>query len=184
MKYLRQCRYFLRFGGISHSFSLFSIFFSVQYSHSYIHSPRVHSCFLIALRSVEGLPGVPSRDSNSACRTASRRTTIWAAPHPTPVLTTTFSSIRYSRSFAFHAFAWFWNSWKRISLNFEGLLLTVPWQNRCFPWYLRHMHTKNRHKPPASLTIILCLYYSEVSPDCLSIGLGGLHCMNSSHERA
>jgi hypothetical protein len=33
--------------------------------HSFIHPPRVYSCFLIALRSVEGLPGVPSRDSNS-----------------------------------------------------------------------------------------------------------------------
>jgi hypothetical protein len=40
----------------------------------------VHACFLIALRSVKDLPGVPSRDQDSnsrtrACRTASRRTT-------------------------------------------------------------------------------------------------------------
>jgi hypothetical protein len=36
MKYLWQCRYFLRFGGISHSFSLFSKFFfrTIQ---SFIH---------------------------------------------------------------------------------------------------------------------------------------------------
>ncbi len=45
---------------------LFIIYiFFLQYIHSYIHSLRVHSCFLIALRSVEGLPGVPSRDSTS-----------------------------------------------------------------------------------------------------------------------
>ncbi len=44
--------------------SIFCIFF-VQYIYSYIHSPRVQCCFLITLRSVEGLPGVPSRDSNS-----------------------------------------------------------------------------------------------------------------------
>ncbi len=56
-------------------FFVYFLFFFIQYIHSYIHSPRVHSCFLIALRSVEGLPGVPSRDSNSglpysrACRT-------------------------------------------------------------------------------------------------------------------
>ncbi len=50
--------------GLVASATLFVYFqyFFVQYIHSYIHSPRVHSCFLIALRSVEGLPGVPSRD--------------------------------------------------------------------------------------------------------------------------
>jgi hypothetical protein len=37
----------------------------VQYIHSYIHSPRVHSCFLVALRSVEGLLGVPTGIRNS-----------------------------------------------------------------------------------------------------------------------
>jgi hypothetical protein len=58
---------FKRFKGLAASPTLFVYFlyFFVHYIHSYIHSPRVHSCFLIALRSVEGLPGVPSRDSNS-----------------------------------------------------------------------------------------------------------------------
>ncbi len=40
-------------------------FLFIFYIFRTIHSLRVHSCFLIALRSVEGLPGVPSRDSNS-----------------------------------------------------------------------------------------------------------------------
>ncbi len=71
---------FKRFGGISHSFCLF-LYFLVQYILSYIHLPRVHSFFLIALRSVEGLHGVPSRDSNSGLP-YSRHTTLWAAPHP------------------------------------------------------------------------------------------------------
>ncbi len=44
---------------------VYFLYFFLQYIHSYIHSRKVHSCFLIALRSVEGLPGVPSRDSNS-----------------------------------------------------------------------------------------------------------------------
>ncbi len=42
---------------------LYFLYFFLQHIHSYIHSPRVHSCFLIALR--EGLPGLPSRDANS-----------------------------------------------------------------------------------------------------------------------
>ncbi len=47
-----------RFVGISHSIFLYF----VRKIHSFIHPfARVHSCFLIVLRSVEGLPGVPSQ---------------------------------------------------------------------------------------------------------------------------
>jgi hypothetical protein len=48
---------------------VYFLYFFLQYIHSY-----TQSCFLIALRSVKGLPGVPSRIRTRACRTASRRT--------------------------------------------------------------------------------------------------------------
>ncbi len=44
---------------------LYLLYIFLQYINSYIPSPRVHSCFLIALRSVENLHGLPSRDSKS-----------------------------------------------------------------------------------------------------------------------
>jgi hypothetical protein len=40
--------------------------FYISFYNTFIHiSIPVHSCFLIALRSVEGFPGMQSRDSNS-----------------------------------------------------------------------------------------------------------------------
>ncbi len=50
---------------------VYFLYFFLQYINSY-----THSCFLIAFRSVQGLPGVPSRIRTRASPTASRRTTI------------------------------------------------------------------------------------------------------------
>ncbi len=61
---------------------VYFLYFFLQYIRC-IHSPRVHSCFLIALRSVKGLPGVPSRDSNSGLQyTKLTHYTFWAATAP------------------------------------------------------------------------------------------------------
>ncbi len=75
--------FFCWFGGISHTFCLFSTFFLT--THSFIH-PFAEGPLLFAHCSPlsEGLPGVPSRDSNSGLPYSkpSWRTSIRVKPHP------------------------------------------------------------------------------------------------------
>ncbi len=88
----RQCRWLIMKGLVAwyHCFCLILILY-VTLIHSITFIQYIHpsSCAEVPLQLLiagqlrgKNLPGVPSRESNSGCLTASRRTTNWATPHP------------------------------------------------------------------------------------------------------
>ncbi len=143
-------------------FVFFSSFFPQyihSHRHSYIHLLRVRSCFFIALRSVEGIPGVPSRDSNiqhaDALLTEICRI-LWATPHPTEVHRTLLS---YA--------APFWAT-ELMSLPFSKTNWATPHPQCCSIFcpvvalfcrsYIQNMPYFNPHQPQETFSLLFAIY--------------------------